>query len=148
MDHYFDDLRRGFFNDWYYPFKFMRTRPLSLTSVETEPFFRTPLANITEDEKSFNIFSEMPGIEKKDIEILIHDGTLEIKGETKEEKKEEKNGTVIRKEFRSSSFYRCFSLPENINEDAIEANLDKGTIRITIPKKEAEKKEMKKIEIQ
>jgi HSP20 family protein len=148
MDRYFDDLRRGFFNDWYWPFKFMRTRPLSLTAMEAEPFFRTPLANITEDENNFNILTEIPGLEKKDIEILIHDGNLEIKGEIREEKKEEKKGELIRREFRSSSYYRCFSLPENIDEDAIDANLDNGVLRITIPKTKIEKKEKKKIEIQ
>jgi len=148
MDRYFDDLRRQFFNDWYWPSKFMRTRPLSLTAMETEPFFRTPLANINEDENNFNVLVEMPGLKKNDIEIMIHDGNLEIKGEVKEEKKEEKKGELVRREFRSSSYYRCFSLPENIDEDAIEANLDKGIIRITIPKKEVEKKEKKKIEIQ
>lgn len=148
MDRYFDDLRRGFFNDRYWPFRFMRTRPLSLTAIETEPFFRTPLANIVEDEDNFNILVEMPGLEKKDIEIMIHNDNLEIKGEVKEEKKEEKKGEVVRKEFRSTSYYRCFSLPENTDKDAIEANLDKGVLRVTIPKIKVEKKEKKIIEIQ
>jgi len=148
MDHYFDDLRRGFFNDWYWPFKFIRTRPLSPTAMETEPFFRTPLANITEDEYNFNILVEMPGLEKKDIEIMIHDGNLEIKGEVKEEKKEEKKDEFVRMEFRSTSYYRCFSLPENTEEDAIEANLVKGILRVTIPKNKVEKKDKKIIEIQ
>lgn len=148
MDRHFDDLRRGFFNDWYWPFKSMRSRPLSLIAMESEPFFRTPLSNITEDENNFNILAELPGLEKGDIEIKIHNGNLEIKGEVKEEKKEEKKGELVRREFRSSSYYRCFSLPENIDEDAIEANLDKGVLRIKIPKKEIEKKGKKKIEIQ
>jgi HSP20 family protein len=148
MDRYFEDLQRTFFNDWYWPSKFMKNRPLSLTAIETEPFFRTPLANITEDENSFRILTEIPGLEKNNIEITVIDGKLEIRGEIKEEKKEEKKGELIRKEFRSSSYYRCFNLPENIDEDAIDANLDNGVLRIKIPKKEGEKKEKKEIEIQ
>ena len=147
MDRYFDDLRKGFFNDWYLPFKQMKIQPFSLSTIETEPFFRTPLANITEDENNFNIMAELPGLEKNDIEIKIHDGNLEIKGELKEEKKEEKKGELVRREFRSSSYYRCFSLPENLDEDAIEANLDKGVLKINIPKKEIKKKVKKEIEI-
>jgi len=125
----------------------MRTRPLSLTAIEAEPFFRTPLVNITEDENDFNILTEMPGLEKKDIEILVHERNLEIKGDVKEEKKEEKKGDLVRREFRSTSYYRCFSLPENVDEDAIEANLDKGILKIKIPKKDIKKKEKKEIKI-
>jgi len=71
---------------------------------------------------------------------------LEIKGEQKEEIKEEKEG-YVRREFSSASYYRAFSLPENIDEDAIDANLEKGILTVKIPKKEFEKKEKKKIEI-
>lgn len=113
--------------------------------MENEPLFRTPLTNITEDESSFNIEAEIPGLQKKDIEITIQEGNLEIKGETKEEKKEEKEGELIRKEFRSSRYYRCFNLPENSDEDRIEANIDKGVLKIRIPKKEIEKREKKEI---
>jgi len=147
MDQYFNDLTRGFFDDWNWPFKFRRTRPLSLRIMETEPFFRTPLTNISEDESNYNIIAEIPGLEKGDIEITIHDDKLEIKGEIKEEKKEEKKGEIVRREFRSSSYYRCFSLPENSDEDAIEANLDKGVLKIKIPKKEIKKKVKKEVEI-
>ncbi|MFX1371755.1 MAG: Hsp20/alpha crystallin family protein [Promethearchaeota archaeon] len=147
MDRYFNDLTRGYFDDWYWPFSLKRTRPLSLGATEIEPLFRTPLTNITEDESSFNIEVEIPGLQKKDIEIIIQEGTLEIKGETKEEKKEEKEGVLIRREFRSSRYYRSFSLPENSDEDGIEANLDKGVLKIRIPKKEIERKEKKEIKI-
>jgi len=147
MDKYFDDLRRQFFNDWYWPSKFMRDRPLSLVAMESEPFFRIPLTNINEDENNFNVLIEMPGLEKKDIEIMIHDGNLEIKGEVKEEKKEEKKDELVRREFRSSSYYRCFNLPENTDSDAIEANLDNGILKIKIPKKEIREKEKKEIKI-
>jgi HSP20 family protein len=114
---------------------------------ESEPIFRTPLANITEDEGFFNINAELPGLDKGDIEISIQDGNLEIKGEVKEEKKEEKEGELVRREFRSSSYYRCFTLPENIDEDKIDANLEKGILTVKIPKVEPKEPEKKKIEI-
>ena len=64
MDQYFNDLTRGFFNDWYWPFRFMRSKPLSLSIMESEPFFRTPLANVIEDDEIFKIVTEMPGLDK------------------------------------------------------------------------------------
>jgi HSP20 family protein len=146
MDRLFSDLQRNFFDDWYFPFGRRAQSPLSLIIRDDEPVFRTPLANITEDEKFFNINAELPGLEKGDIEINIQDGNLEIKGEVKEEKKEEE-GNLVRREYRSSSYYRCFSLPDNIDEDKIEANLDKGILSINIPKVEPKVPEKKRIEI-
>ena len=147
MDRLFDDLNRNFMDDWMWPFGIRRNRPLSLVIAENEPLFRTPLANINEDEKNFIISAELPGLDKGDIEITIQDGNLEIKGEVKEEKKEEKEGELIRREFHSSSYYRAFSLPEHIDENNIEANLDKGVLTVTIPKVEPVEPEKKKIEI-
>ncbi|MFX1274141.1 MAG: Hsp20/alpha crystallin family protein [Promethearchaeota archaeon] len=147
MDRYFDDLSRRFFDDWMWPFSYRRWSPLSSSIIERKPFFRTPLTNVTEDEKNFNIVAEMPGLNKGDITISIHDGNLEIKGEVKEEKKEEKKGELVRREYHSSSYYRCFSLPENINDDQIEASLEKGVLTVKIPKVEPKKLEKKTIEV-
>jgi len=89
----------------------------------------------------------LPGIEKGDIELSIQDGMLEIKSEHKQEKKEEKEGELIRREWSSSSYYRAFKLPENIDEGKIDANLDKGILSIKIPKVEPPKPEKMKIAI-
>ena len=89
MDRLFDDLQKNFFDDMYWPFGWRRRRPLSLVIRDDEPIFRTPLSNITEDDKFYNITAELPGLDKGDIEISIQDNNLEIKGEVKEEKTEE-----------------------------------------------------------
>jgi HSP20 family protein len=147
MDRMFNEMQRNFFNDWNWPFGRRRTRPFSLVIREDEPIFRTPLANITEEDDAFAITAELPGLDKGDIEITIQDGTLEIKGEVKEEKKEEKEGELVRREYRSSSYYRAFSLPDNIDENKIDANLEKGILKLKIPKVEPAVPEKKKIEI-
>ena len=145
MDRLFNDMQRNFFEDW--PFGWRRQRPFSLIIKEDEPIFRTPLSNIKESKDHFNISAELPGLDKGDIEITIQDGNLEIKGEVKEEKKEEKEGELVRREFRSSSYYRCFSLPDNIDGDKIDATLEKGILTVKIPKVEPVIPEKKKIEI-
>ncbi len=147
MDRFFDDVRRSFFEDWWWPFSGRAFRPLSLEISEDEPIFRTPLANISETKDYFIISAEMPGMDKGDLEVTIHDGMLEIKGEHKEEKKEEEKGELIRREYRSASYYRAFNLPEYIDEDKIDASLDKGVLTIKVPKIEPPEPEKKKIEV-
>ncbi len=148
MDRMFSDLTNSFFSDDFWPFGYgRRYRPLSLIIRDDEPIFRTPLSNITEKKDSFEISAELPGMDKSDISLTITDGMLEIRGEQKEETKEEKEGQYVRRECRSSSFYRAFNLPENIDENSIDANLEKGVLRVTIPKVEPVKPEKKKIEI-
>jgi len=143
MDRLFDDV----FSDWMWPFSSRRFRPLSTIIKEDEPLYRTPLTNITETDSEFNISAELPGIEKGNLEITIQEGMLEIKGEQKEESEEEKDGELVRKEWYSTRYYRAFKLPEHIDEDKIEANLEKGVLTLKIPKVEPTEPEKKKIEV-
>jgi len=146
IDQFFNNLTPWFDDFYWKPNRFWDLEPLNMEILEDEPFFRTPLANITDEEERYSITAELPGLEKGDLKITIHDGNLEIKGETKEER-EEKNDGNIRKEYSSSSYYRCFNLPENVDEDKIDATLDKGVLKLILPKKEEEKKEKRKIEV-
>jgi len=143
MDRMFDNMFRNFDDSLFWPFRRRRYEPVKW---EDMPVFRTPLSNITEKENEYAITAELPGLDKGDIEITFHDGLLEIKGEQKQEEKEEKEG-YIRREYSSATYYRAFNLPENINEEKIDANLDKGILEIKVPKKEPEKKVKKKIEV-
>jgi HSP20 family protein len=144
MDRIFDKMTRDFDRSFWRPFSI---RHFDRPEVDIEPIFRTPLANVSEDDTAYSIAAELPGLEKGDIEITMHEGKLEIKGE-KKEKHEEKKGNLVRKEFSSSSYSRVFQLPDNADQDAdIDATLEKGILNIKIPKKEQEPKEKKKIEI-
>jgi HSP20 family protein len=109
--------------------------------------FRTPLSNVKETDEEFEISSEMPGLDKEDIEVMVHDGLLEIRGEVEEEKKEEREGELVRSEYRASGYYRCFDLPQNVDEENIDAKLDKGILKVNIPKKELESVDKRKIEV-
>lgn len=147
MDHLFYDLTGSFINDWYGPFNRQRIQPWDFVFKEDEPFFRTPLSNIREEDTHFSISAELPGIDKGDIKITIQDGMLEMMGEYEEENEEDQEEGLIRREYQSSRYYRCFHLPENINEDEIDANLDNGILKVSIPKVEPLKKEKKKIAV-
>jgi HSP20 family protein len=144
VDKMFDEMTRSF-SDWFGPSRFPRMG--DLMKREEGPLFRTPLTNIKESDGEFEIAAEMPGLDKGDIEVSFHDGTLEIKGEVEEEEKEEEEGEVVRSEYRSSRYYRAFTLPENVDPEEIDAQLEKGVLTVKVPKKEPEPVEKKKIEV-
>ncbi|MHA2006822.1 MAG: Hsp20/alpha crystallin family protein [Promethearchaeota archaeon] len=145
IDSMFDDLDRYFENFWK-PSRFWNFEPLNVRLFNDDEFFRSPLTNIKDNGDKYKISAELPGLDKGDIEIMIHDGMLEIKGEQKEKHEEKKNG-YVRKEYHSSSYHRSFNIPEDVDEDKIDAKLDKGILTLDLPKKELEKKEKKKIEV-
>jgi HSP20 family protein len=82
---------------------------------------------------------EAPGFNKDDVEVSVHEGVLEIKGEKKEkEEHNDKKRTYMVRE-SSSSFYRRIALPRHADADKVEANFDNGVLKVTIPFKELPK---------
>lgn len=96
-----------------------------------------PAVNIMEDEKRYTVEVAVPGLKKEDINIRIDDNShLIITVDTKKEKEEEtQKGKYIRREFSCSQFRQTLLLPENIDEEEIEAKQENGLLTIHIPKK-------------
>jgi len=92
-----------------------------------------PSMEVTETDKSIEISTELPGIDEKDVEINVADNILTIRGEKKAEK-EEKNKTYRLVERSYGSFERSLALPPGIDADAIKASMNKGVLKITLPK--------------
>lgn len=103
-----------------------------------EPGMFIPAVNIKENEKGFNVELSVPGFSKKDFKIAVEEDFLTISAE-KEEEKNESNDRFTRKEFSSTSFSRSFSLPQNADEDRIEAVYNNGILQLNIAKKEKDK---------
>lgn len=106
-----------------------------------------PATNIKEDEKSYEIELAVPGMKKDDITVEMGNGLLTVSGKSNEEK-EEKKAEYLRKEYKSSSFIRSFSLPENANEDSVISHYEDGILKIRIDKSRVDiKREKKEIPI-
>jgi len=106
-----------------------------------------PSVNIHETDKEFFVELAAPGLTKKDFKVSIENGMLTISAEKKLEK-EEKDKAYTRKEFSFTNFSRSFMLPENVNEDKIEAHYEDGVLKLQVLKKVIEKtKPMKAIEV-
>ena len=128
--------------------------PLSRRLLDMDPFHRrgmltgevTPRMDVVETEATIEVTAELPGIAEKDIDISVGEGVVTIRGEKKMER-DEKKGDYHLSERSFGSFARSFRLPENVDEDAIEASFDKGILTMTLPKKEKSLPERKKIEV-
>ena len=102
-----------------------------------------PAVDVYEDEHNITLNIEVPGIEEKDIDVRVENNTLTVHGERKFEK-EQKEENFRRVERQYGSFTRSFTLPNTVDAESIQANYDKGILKIQLAKKaEAKPKQIK-----
>ncbi|MGB9074362.1 MAG: Hsp20/alpha crystallin family protein [Terriglobales bacterium] len=102
-----------------------------------------PAVDVYEDEHNITLKIEVPGIDEKDIDVRIENSTLTVHGERKFEK-EEKEENFRRVERQYGSFTRTFTLPNTVDHEKVQADYDKGVLKITLAKKaEAKPKQIK-----
>jgi HSP20 family protein len=97
-----------------------------------------PAVNIVENSTDFTVSLAVPGMTKDDFKIDVEDDMITISAQ-KEENNEEKDKKFTRREYNYSSFSRSFTLPENVKQDAIEAEYLDGVLQLLLPKKEEAK---------
>ena len=91
----------------------------------------------TEDDKELIVEVQAPGFDKDDVEINVHNGVLEIKGEKREKaenKANKKRSYMVRESH--ASFYRRLMLPEYADADKIDAHFENGLLNVTVPFKD------------
>ncbi|MBO0331866.1 Hsp20/alpha crystallin family protein [[Muricauda] lutisoli] len=103
-----------------------------------------PAINIKETDDDFEVEMAAPGYDKKDFNITMENGCLNISAE-KSATKEEKEGEYTRQEFSHESFERSLQLPDSIKDEAVEAKYDNGILRFKLTKKEEAKKQQPKV---
>ena len=104
----------------------------------------TPAVDIKETPEAFNIEAELPGMSKDDVKVTVQNGVLSIQGERKHEE-ETKDKKQHRIERFYGSFLRRFTLPENVDENSVQASFKDGVLSLTLTK--AEPTEPKAIEV-
>ncbi|MGM0365688.1 MAG: Hsp20/alpha crystallin family protein [Actinomycetota bacterium] len=103
-----------------------------------------PEVDIRETDKEISIKADLPGMKLEDVDVSVDENQLIIKGERKQEKKEEEKD-YVRVERSYGSFYRSFNIGVPVKEDQIKASYKDGVLEIVVPKAEAKKP--KKIDI-
>ena len=106
-----------------------------------------PSMDVAETDKEIEITAELPGLERKDVDISIDDNVLTIRGEKKieREEKDEKNKNYRLAERSYGVFYRVLELPNGIDPSKVQASMSNGVLKIKIPKRA--RSEAKKIEV-
>ena len=110
-----------------------------LTKGGWEKEMSVPAVNITENKENYKLALAAPGLKKDDFKIDLEGNMLTISSE-KEESIESTESRYTRKEYSYSSFTRSFTLPEEVNQEKIDAVYTDGVLNLTLPKKEEAKK--------
>ena len=122
--------------------------PDVVRQVGIKPYGNTayPKVNVYEYDDKVGIVAEIPGLDKKQLNVEVEDGILTISGD-KHSAFESEGAKVLRKELKESSFKRQFELGELLDGDNISANFKDGILSISVPKTEPEKPKKKFVKI-
>jgi HSP20 family protein len=96
-----------------------------------------PACNTFEDQQTFWVQAALPGMDRNDIEIVMEDGVLTLKGERKEEVPQGR--TYFTHEINSGKFTRSFRLPDTADPNRIVATYKDGVLSVELPKREETK---------
>lgn len=139
IDRMFDDY---FSRGWLHPFRFEWPSHRKLAA----PFEgKTPTVDVIDRENEIVVKAELPGVDKKDIDVSVTSNTVTIKGTTSKEEKEEKEN-YYRREISRGSYARTLSLPVDVDEDKAKATIKDGVLELVLPKSAKAKKRSVKID--
>lgn len=113
-------------------------------SDNNDPVSWNPRIDVVETPEGYELAVDVPGVNKDEIQINLHEGVLSISGERLTREVSETDN-VVRLERHTGRFYRSFSLPNKINAKKIEARFDNGVLIVSVPKLEETKPQKIKI---
>lgn len=116
----FDDVFRGFF------------RPVRVETTDIQIKM-----DVKEDDKSYTVHAEIPGVKKEDIHVTIDGNQVAISAETRQEKEVKEGENVLRSERYYGKVSRSFSVASDIDESASQAKYNDGVLELVLPKKAA-----------
>jgi len=134
-------LDRYFSRRWMRPWRFEWPNIPEITVPE----MKLPKVDVVDREAEVVVKAEVPGVEKKDLDISVGEDTVTIKGATRHEEKEEK-GDYYRREISSGSFLRTVALPATVDGAKAKANFKDGMLELTIPKVEKARRHSVKVD--
>lgn len=117
----------SFFSDSFPSFRLLPETQMEVGNIAVD---------IKENDESYTVKADFPGVKKDDINVSVDNNVLTISAEHKDEAEEKDKGKVIRQERRYGKYSRSFNLGKNINESKIKAEFDNGVLTLNIPKED------------
>ena len=113
--------------------------PEVVKSVGVKPYQGSayPKVNVYEYDDKVGVVAEIPGLDKKQLDVAVEDGVLTISGD-KHSAFEDDGAKVIRRELKQSSFKRSFELGDQLDGENVSAKFKDGILSVSIPKIEPE----------
>ena len=108
-------------------------------------FEHAPKVEVQENGKTYTVTVELPGVDQKDVKVLVEDDVLTIAGEKNVERTDEKTHYSERS---YGSFTRAFTLPSDADRNDISANFSKGVLVLRIGKSAHGAERARQIEVQ
>lgn len=112
----------------------------------TNGFNFVPAAELHETSDAVHLKVELPGMQTQDLDVQVMADAVSISGERKSEARAEENG-MVRSEFRYGKFQRVIPLPARVQNDKVEANYQDGILSLRLPKVEAEKNKVVRVNL-
>ncbi len=144
--HPFEEMDRMFENlmarNWFRPFRW------DMPSFEgfRMPFEgKVPRVDVIDRDKEIVIRAELPGVDKKDLDVSMTDNSVTIKGSTSHEK-EDKGDDYYRSEISKGSFCRTVAIPDNVDVSKAKASFKDGVLELTTPKIKGSKRRSIKLD--
>jgi len=134
MERMFDQYLHG---GWLHPWSVFREAAL--------PDIRFPKVDVVDREDEVVVKAEIPGVDKKDINVTVGDDSVTIKGATCHEQKEE-DGDYYRCEISRGSFSRNVALPARVDGSRARADFRDGMLELTLPKVASAKRHTIKVD--
>lgn len=108
---------------------------------------KVPAAEIVETAEAIQLRLEVPGMEAKNLDVQVTENAVSISGVRQSETKTEEKGTT-RSEFHYGKFRRVLPLPARIQNTNVTAEYKDGILHLTLPKIEAEKNKVVKVNLE
>jgi len=136
-----DRLFEGFFpRGWMQPLRSEWTTELKV------PFDgRVPKVDVVERDDSVVVRAELPGADKKDLDVSLTEDSITISASTKQESEKEE-GDYHRREISQGSFSRTVALPVAVQSDQAKASFNNGVLELTLPKAAPARRHSVKVE--
>lgn len=106
----------------------------------------SPAMDVIEDDDTFTVYMDLPGVAEEDVDVSIASNVLTIKG-TRALPELGENAKVYRREEWEGTFQRTLSLPQGVDTQKVEANMKDGVLIVTLPKREEVKPRQIKVDV-